>query len=147
MAQGPTSVLFVCTQNSIRSPMAESMLKHLQGHRIFVDSVGVRQGELDPFAVAAMAELGIDLSRHRSKTFEDLEDDSFDLVVTLSPEAHHRAIEMTRTMACDVEFWNTLDPTIVEGNRDTRMEAFRQVRDGLFEQIKERFPPTSGPSV
>ena len=147
MAQGPTSVLFVCTQNAIRSPMAESMLKHLQGHRIFVDSVGIRQGELDPFAVAAMAELGIDLSRHRSKTFDDLEDDSFDLVVTLSPEAHHRAIEMTRTMACDVEFWNTLDPTIVEGNRDTRMEAFRQVRDGLFEQIKRRFPASAPPVV
>ncbi|NNG04905.1 MAG: arsenate reductase ArsC [Inquilinus sp.] len=147
MAQGPTSVLFVCTQNAIRSPMAESMLKHLQGHRIFVDSVGVRQGELDPFAVAAMAELDIDLSRHRSKTFEDLEDDSFDLVITMSPEAHHRAIEMTRTMACDVEFWNTLDPTIVEGNRETRMAAFRQVRDGLFEQIKQRFPPPSGPKV
>jgi len=147
MSQRPTSVLFACTQNAIRSPMAEAILKHFQGHRIFVDSVGVREGELDPFAVAVMEELGIDLARHRPKTFDDLEDDSFDLVVTLSPEAHHRAIEMTRTMAFDVEFWNTFDPTLIEGNRDSRLAAFRQVRDSLFEQIQRRFPPEQGPKI
>lgn len=147
MSQRPTSVLFACTQNSIRSPMAEAMLKHFQGHRIFIDSVGVREGELDPFAVAVMEEIGIDLSGHRPKTFDDLEDDSFDLVVTLSPEAHHRAIEMTRTMAFDVEFWNTFDPTLIEGNRDTRMAAFRQVRDSLQQQIQQRFPPEQSPEI
>ena len=147
MSQPPTSVLFACTQNAIRSPMAEAILKHFQGHRIFVDSVGVREGELDPFAVVVMEELGIELARHRPKTFDDLEDDSFDLVVTLSPEAHHRAIEMTRTMAFDVEFWNTFDPTLIEGNRDVRLAAFRQVRDSLFEQIRRRFPPEQGPEI
>ena len=147
MAQRPTSVLFACTQNAIRSPMAEAILKHFQGHRIFVDSAGVREGELDPFAVAAMEELGIDLSRHRPKTFDDLEDDSFDLVVTLSPEAHHRAIEMTRTTAFDVEFWNTFDPTLIEGNRETRIAAFRQVRDALMEKIQQRFPAEPAPKI
>ena len=145
MSQRPTSVLFACTQNAIRSPMAESILKHFHGHRVFVDSAGVRTGELDPFAVVVMEELGIDLSRHRPKAFDDLEDDSFDLVVTLSPEAHHRAIEMTRTTAFDVEFWPTFDPTIIEGNRDTRLDAFRQVRDALMQRIQERFPPDPSP--
>ena len=147
MSQRPTSVLFACTQNAIRSPMAEAMLKHFQGHRIFVDSVGVRIGELDPFAVSVMEELGIDLSRHRPKSFDDLEDDSFDLVVTLSPEAHHRAIEMTRTTAFDVEFWNTFDPTLIEGNHETRLAAFRQVRDSLMSKIQERFPSEQGPAI
>lgn len=147
MSQRPTSVLFACTQNSIRSPMAEAILKHFQGHRIFVDSAGVRIGELDPFAVVVMEESGIDLSRHRPKAFDDLEDDSFDLVVTLSPEAHHRAIEMTRTTAFDVEFWNTFDPTLIEGNRDTRLQAFRQVRDALMQRIQDRFPPEQGPTT
>lgn len=147
MSQRPTSVLFACTQNAIRSPMAEAILKHFQGHRVFVDSAGVRTGELDPFAVAVMEELGIDLSRHRPKAFDDLEDDSFDLVVTLSPEAHHRAIEMTRTTAFDVEFWPTFDPTLIEGNRDTRLEAFRQVRDALMQRIQDRFPPEPGPNA
>lgn len=147
MSQRPTSVLFACTQNAIRSPMAEAILKHFQGHRVFVDSAGVRIGELDPFAVAVMEELGIDLSRHRPKAFDDLENDSFDLVVTLSPEAHHRAIEMTRTTAFDVEFWPTFDPTLIEGNRDTRLEAFRQVRDALMQRIQDRFPPESGPKT
>ena len=145
MSQRPTSVLFACTQNAIRSPMAEAILKHFQGHRVFVDSAGVRTGELDPFAVVVMEELGIDLSRHRPKAFDDLEDDSFDLVVTLSPEAHHRAIEMTRTTAFDVEFWPTFDPTLIEGNRDTRLEAFRQVRDALMQRIQDRFPSDPGP--
>lgn len=136
---GPTSVLFACTQNAIRSAMAEAILKHVAGSRIFVDSVGVRPDELDPFAVAVMKEIGIDLSRHRPKGFDDLEDDNFDLVISLSPEAQHRAVEMTRTTACDLEFWNTFDPTAIEGNRETRMAAFRQVRDLLLTRIRERF--------
>ena len=138
---GPTSVLFACTQNAIRSAMAEAILKHVAGSRIFVDSVGVRPDETepDPFAVAALKEIGIDLSRHRPKGFDDLDDDNFDLVISLSPEAQHRAVEMTRTTACDLEFWNTFDPTVVEGNRETRMAAFRQVRDWLMARIRERF--------
>ena len=94
----PGSVLFCCTMNAIRSPMAEGLLKHLHGHQIYVDSVGVRIGPIEQFAVIAMDEIGIDISRHRGKTFDDLEDTSFDLIISLSPEAQHRAVEMTRTI-------------------------------------------------
>ncbi|MBP2296387.1 arsenate-mycothiol transferase ArsC [Azospirillum rugosum] len=143
-----TSVLFACTYNMIRSPMAAAMMRHFHGARVYVDSVGVREGdEVDPFAVAVMEEMGIDLSRHRCRTFEDLEDTNFDLIVSLSPEAQHRAIEMTRTMACDVEFWNTFDPTLIHGNRETMMETYRKVRDGLLDKIKDRFPLSRGPTV
>ena len=143
-----TSVLFACTYNMIRSPMAAAMMRHYHGTRVYVDSVGVREGdEVDPFAVAVMEEIGIDLSKHRCRTFEDLEDTNFDLIVSLSPEAQHRAIEMTRTMACDVEFWNTFDPTLVDGTRDTMLEAYRQVRDGLLAKVKQRFQLTRGPTV
>ena len=141
----PGSVLFSCTMNSVRSPMAEAILKHLMGHVIFVDSVGLRAREIDGFAVAVMEEIGIDLARHKAKTFDDLEDDSFDLVVTLSPEAQHRAIEMTRTVACDVEYWRMMDPSLVEGGREERLEAYRQLRDELMRRIKERFPPGPKP--
>ena len=140
MRELPSAVLFACSQNAIRSPMAEAILKHLHGASIYVQSVGVRTAQIDPFAVAVMEEIGIDLSRHRGRTFESLEDDSFDLVISLSPEAQHKAVEMTRTMACDVEFWNTFDPSAVEGSRETRLEAYRQVRDFLMRRILERFP-------
>ena len=136
MAELPGSVLFCCTRNSIRSPMAEGILKMLHGRRIFVDSAGVRGGEVDGFAVAVMDEIGLDLTRHRAKTFDELEDTSFDLIVSLSPEAQHRAVEMTRTMAAEIEFWNTMDPSIVEGHREARLEAYRQVRDGLMARIQ-----------
>ncbi|MEQ8965697.1 MAG: arsenate reductase ArsC [Azospirillaceae bacterium] len=140
----PSSVLFVCTQNAIRSPMAEAMLKHLHGTHIFVQSAGVREGEIDPFAVAVMEEAGIDLSRHRSRTLEQLDDTSFDLIVTLSPEAHHRALELTRTTAADVIYWPTIDPTHTEGNRETRLAAFRETRDTLMRRIRETFPAEDG---
>ncbi len=139
MADLPDAVLFSCTRNAVRSPMAEGLLKHLLGHRIYVDSVGVRPLEIDPFVVEVMDELGIDLSKHRPKSFDDLEDTSYDLIVSLSPEAQHSAVELTRTMACEVEFWNTLDPSIVEGNREMRLEAYRQVRDQLMRRIEKRF--------
>jgi len=135
----PGAVLFACTRNAVRSPMAEGLLKHLLGHRVYVDSTGVRPGEIDPFVVEVMEEIGIDLSRHRAKSFEDLEDSSYDLIVSLSPEAQHKAVEMTRAMACEVEFWNTMDPSIVEGNREVRLQAYRDVRDWLKRRIEERF--------
>jgi protein-tyrosine-phosphatase len=140
MRELPDSVLFSCTHNSVRSAMAEGLLKHLQGHRLYVDSAGVREGEADGFMIAVMDELGIDMSRHRTKTFDELQDNSFDLIVSLSPEAQHRAVEMTRTMACDVEFWPTLDPTHVEGSREQILDAYRGVRDSLLERLKARFP-------
>jgi len=147
MAELPGSVLFCCTRNSIRSPMAEGILKMLHGRRIFVDSAGVRGGEVDGFAVAVMDEIGLDLTRHRAKTFDELEDTSFDLIVSLSPEAQHRAVEMTRTMAAEIEFWNTMDPSIIEGHREARLDAYRQVRDGLMARIQARFPLQPTPIV
>tara|TARA_R110000787_G_scaffold274979_1_gene383297 strand:+ start:137055 stop:137441 length:387 start_codon:yes stop_codon:yes gene_type:complete len=121
--------------------MAEAIMKFLHGHRVFVDSVGVRPGQIDGFVITVMDEIGIDISRHNSKTFDDLEDDYFDLVITLSPEAQHRAIELTRVMACEIEFWNTMDPSLIESdNREVRLQAYRDVRDHLMKRIKERFP-------
>jgi protein-tyrosine-phosphatase len=136
----PSSVLFACTGNGLRSPMAEAMLKHLHGHFIFVDSVGVRSGTLDPFAVEVMVELGMDISVHRPKKFGELVDTSFDLIISLSPEAQHRSVEMTRTAAVELEYWQTFDPSMTEGNRDMRLDAYRQVRDQLMERIEQRFP-------
>ncbi len=147
MADFPTAVLFACTMNAVRSPMAAAILRHLHGHRIYVDSAGVRARDVDGFAVAVMDEMGIDLSGHDAKTFDDLEDTSFDVVFSLSPEAQHRAVEMTRVMACDLEFWNTFDPTVVEGKREVRLDAYRQVRDQLVSRIKERFPVTRAVDV
>ncbi len=148
MPQGlPGSILFCCTYNSVRSPMAEAIMKYLHGKQVYVDSVGVRAQEVDGFVIAVMDEIGIDVTKHRAKTFDDLEDDSFDLIISLSPEAQHKAVDMTRTMACDVEFWNTLDPTIIEGSREDRLEAYRTVRDGLMKRIRERFPLTGAPQI
>ncbi|HLT78213.1 MAG TPA: arsenate reductase ArsC [Ferrovibrio sp.] len=135
----PASVLFCCTMNSVRSPMAEGILKALYPKQVFVDSVGVRKKAVDPLAVEVMDEIGLDISKHRSKTFDDLEDSSFDLIVSLSPEAQHTAVEMTRTMSCDVEFWHTFDPSIVEGSREQRLAAYREVRDFLNKRIRARF--------
>lgn len=136
----PGSVLFCCTMNSIRSPMAEAILKSLYPRQVFVDSVGLRKGERDPLAAEVLDEIGLDITKHRPKSFDELEDSSFDLIITLSPEAHHRALEMTRTMACDVEFWNTFDPSMIEGSREQKLQAYRDVRDTLYRRIRERFP-------
>ena len=140
----PGAVLFACTHNAVRSPMAEGLLKQLLGHKIYVDSVGVREGEVDGFAVTVMQELGVDISKHHAKTFDDLEDTSFDLIISLSPEAQHSAVELTRTMACDVEFWRIMDPGIVQGSREDQLQAYRGVRDELLRRIKERFPENGG---
>lgn len=145
MSEHPSSVLFCCTNNSLRSPIAEGIMKFLYGRSVFVDSVGLRAGELDAFAVAAMDEIGIDISGHRAKTFNDLADESFDLIISLSPEAQHHAVEMTRSMATEVEFWNTLDPSVVEGSREVRLDAYRGVRDTLITRMKQRFQQPGAP--
>jgi len=132
----PQSVLFACTRNTVRSPIAEALAKHLFGKQIYFASAGVRRGEADGFAIAAMDEIGIDMSRHRPHTFEDLEDACFDVIVTLSPEAHHKALDLTRTLAAEVVYWPTLDPTAVEGSRERVLDAYRGVRDGLLQRIK-----------
>jgi protein-tyrosine-phosphatase len=143
----PHAVLFACGMNSVRSPMAAGLLQQMLGKTIYVGSAGVQKGELDPFAVAAMDEIGIDIAKHKPRTFDELEDSSFDLIISLSPEAQHKAVEMTRAMACDVEFWNTFDPSIVEGSREQRMDAYRDVRDGLMQRIRERFPLQAAPKI
>ena len=146
MADMPGAVLFACNYNAVRSPMAEGLMKSLYGHSIFIDSVGVRPtGDANPFMIEVMAEIGIDMSGHRPKTFDDIDDgaESFDLVVTMSPEAQHRAVELTRYAALDVEYWMTFDPVAIEGNRDMILDAFRGVRDHIRQRIGERFPPTS----
>src|SRR5689334_16337305 len=138
----PQSVLFACGLNSVRSPMAAALFKHLFGHLAYVGSAGVRKGELDPFAVAVMEEIGHDIAKHKPMTFEELEDWeglNFDLIVTLSPEAHHKALDLTRTVAADVEYWPTVDPTVTEGSREQRLDAYRAVRDQLIARIGERF--------
>jgi protein-tyrosine-phosphatase len=143
----PGSVLFACTQNSLRSPMAEALMKYLHGRQIYVQSAGVRPTEIDPFVVAVLDEIGIDLSRHRARSFEDLEDDYFDLVISLSPEAQHRAVELTRTSSCALEFWPLLDPSLAEGTRDARLDAYRALRDDLLARLIRRFPPRGAPVV
>jgi protein-tyrosine-phosphatase len=138
----PHAVLFACGLNSVRSPMAAGLFRQLIGSGSYVSSAGVRKDELDPFAVAALDEVGIDISRHRPTTFEELEDWeglNFDLIVTLSPEAHHKALELTRTIAAEVEYWPTPDPTAIEGTREQRLSAYREVREQLTEHIKKRF--------
>ena len=145
----PGAVLFACTMNAVRSPMAAAILDHLARHKIYVASAGVRAGEPDGFVVAVMDEIGIDVSKHQPHTLDDLNDTSFDLIVTLSPEAHHQALELTRTMAVDVEYWPTLDASLMlgQGSRDQVLGHYRGVRDQLFAKIKRRFQLEGGPSV
>ncbi|MBN8920663.1 MAG: low molecular weight phosphatase family protein [Rhizobiales bacterium] len=140
--RAPQAVLFACGWNSVRSPMAAALLRQQAGRGLYVESVGVRPGEPDTFAAAVMDEIGIDIGRHRPRTFEDLEESegfNFDLIVTLAPEAHHKALELTRTIAADVAYWPTPDPTANTGNREQRMDAYRTIRDMLAERIANTF--------
>ena len=138
----PQAVLFACGLNAVRSPMAAALLKQMLGRSLYIASAGVRKGELDPFASAAMEEIGLDIHAHGPITFEELEDLeglNFDLIVTLSPEAHHKALELTRRLPVEVEYWPTADPTAIDGNREQRLDAYRAVRDALMSKIRERF--------
>ena len=137
----PSSVLFACTMNAIRSVMAEGILKKLHGDRIYVDSVGVRAGGQDGYMIEVMDEIDIDLSSHTSKTFDSLEDTSFDMIISLSPEAQHAAVELTRWMSCEVVYWPTFDPDAIRGRRESRLVGFRQIRDALYNKIVAKFPP------
>ncbi len=141
----PQAVLFACGMNAVRSPMAAALVQQMFGKPIYIASAGVQKGEVDPFAVAAMEEIGIDIARHKPITFEELDDLeglNFDLIVTLSPPAHHKALELTRTMRREVEYWPTLDPTVIEGSREQRLDAYRAVRDELLAHIHARFGRT-----
>jgi protein-tyrosine-phosphatase len=136
----PQAVLFACNYNTIRSAMAEALFRLRFGKQSWVDSCGVRKGaEPDPFVAVVMDEVGVDMARHRAKSFADLDDAGFEMIVTLTPEAHHRALEFTRTLAVDVEYWPTMDPSLAQGSREQRLEEYRAVRDALDRRIAARF--------
>lgn len=151
MAKGPNgedlpdAVLFSCSMNAIRSPMAAALMKHLFGKHIYVESCGVRAGVLDPLAVEVMDEIGIDLSHLHPKTFETLNDTSFELIITLSPQARHKALELTQAQAVEVEYWKVPDPSAYEGSREQRLAAYRQARDTILRFLKERFAARPAP--
>ena len=143
-ARSPQAVLFMCGQNSVRSPIAAALLRQMVPRGLYVQSAGVTKSELDPFAVAVMNEIGLDISHHKPWTVADLEDwegFNFDLIITLAPEAHHRALELTATLATEVEYWPTSDPVGVEGRRELQLDAYRATRDGLKQRIRDRFGP------
>ncbi|TPK67573.1 low molecular weight phosphatase family protein [Mesorhizobium sp. B2-4-19] len=135
----PRSILFVCGMNAVRSPMAEQLARRMLPATIFVASAGVRAGERDPFVDAVLAEEGLSLGERHPRTLDDLEDDYFDLIVTLAPEAHHAALELTRSLAVEVEYWPTQDPTNAGGTREQIMAAYRDVRERLKLRISRRF--------
>lgn len=144
----PQAVLFTCGQNAIRSPMAAALMQHYYGHRIYVSSCGVKAGGgVNPFAVAVMEELGIDISEHEPQAFDDVHDSNFDLVISLAPEAHHRAMEMTRTMALEAEYWPTEDPSFATGNREQMLTTYRRVRDMLMKRIEQIFADKVPPNA
>ena len=144
----PSSVLFACSFNGVRSPMAAALMKRMFGSRLFVESCGAqtKDADLDPFMLQVMDEIGIDLSKHKPKTFGDLEDDSFDVIVTLTPSAQHGAAELTRNNATTLLSWPTSNPSLTEGRRDKILAAYRQTRDELEAHIQAQFgsPSTSG---
>ena len=135
----PSSVLFMCGMNAIRSPMAEVLARRYLPKSTYIASAGVRSGERDPFVDAVLGEVGLDLGQRRPHTLDDLEDDYFDLIVTLAPEAHHQALELTRSSAVDVVYWPTADPTTVTGSREQILNAYRQVRDHIEGMLRARF--------
>ena len=135
----PTSVLFACTMNSVRSVMAEGILKKIHGDSIYVDSVGKQVGEKNGYMIQVMNEIGINLSNHNPKTFDSLDDTSFDMIISLSPEAQHAAVELTRWMACELIYWPTFDPDAIRGRRETQLIGFRQIRDDLIDKIETNF--------
>lgn len=142
----PLAVLFACNFNTVRSVMAEGLTKRRFAKRIYVESVGVRRGLApDPFVAAVMDEVGVEIPPRRPRIFADLDDESFDLIITLTPEAHHQALEFTRSLAVEVAYWPTFDPTDSQGSRAQRLEEYRAVRDALDRRIAQRFAEAAGP--
>jgi protein-tyrosine-phosphatase len=143
----PASLLFACTYNAVRSPMAEALARRLYGRTAYIESVGVHRSDLDRFVAAVLDEIGIDSDTHHGKSFDDVDPSSFDLIVSLSPEAHHSALEFTRSTATMVEYWPIPDPSVVEGTRDMRLDAYRRVRDMILGRLKSRFGTPAGPTL
>ncbi len=143
----PQSVLFCCDHNAVRSPMAEGIMKKFYGSECYIQSVGVRNDmEIDGFAIAVCQEIDVELSRHRSRSFDEMEqwgDDlsSFDLVIALSPASQRRALELTRFFHLDVEYWPILDPTGLGEGREAKLESYRQTRDQIIGRLTARWGP------
>ncbi len=143
----PQSVLFCCDHNAVRSPMAEGIMKKLYGTECYIQSVGVKNDlEIDGFAISVCAEIGVELARHRSRSFDEMEDwgddlSSFDLVLALSPASQRRALDLTQFYHIDVEYWPILDPTGLGEARDARLVAYRQTRDQIMQRLTDRFGP------
>ena len=135
----PSAVLFACTLNAIRSPMAAAIMHHHFGHKVYVASAGIAAGDPDPFVGMIMDEIGIDLKKHRPHSFEDLEDSAFDLLITLSPEAKAKADDMSRTMAIETENWAIVDPSQTQGSREQILDSYREVRDDIVKKVMQRF--------
>ena len=142
--RSPRSILFMCGLNSVRSPVAELLARRDLPATVFIASAGVRAGERDSFVDAVLAEKGLSLAGRQPRSFDELDDDYFELIITLSPEAHHTALELTRSMAVDVEYWPTPDPTAAVGTRDQILNAYRDMRDRLSARIAARFPGSPG---
>ncbi|MBE0554553.1 MAG: low molecular weight phosphatase family protein [Rhodobacteraceae bacterium] len=143
----PQSVLFCCDHNAVRSPMAEALMKKLHGRRVYVQSAGVKNDlEVDGFSIAVCKEIGVELSRHRSRSFEEMQewgDDlgQFDLIVALSSASQHMALELTRHCHIEVEYWPIVDPTALGETREAKLSAYRQTRDQIRDRILDRFGP------
>jgi protein-tyrosine-phosphatase len=142
-----SSILFVCTSNAIRSRLAQALAVWRTRGRVHIDSCGVSPGEPDGFVVAVLDELGLDVSDDPPKGFRDLEDSDFDLIVTLSPEAHGAALKFSEHLAAEVDYWPTVDPSLVEGSREQRLEAYRRTRDEILQRISTRLSGPSAPVV
>jgi len=134
-----TSILLVCNINSIRSPMAEAILKVWFNKKIFIDSCGIRNGRIDHMAIEVMAENNFDLTNHNSKLFSDLESTYFDLIITFTNEAYNEVKSQTKTQDCEIEYIDIPDTSQTTGNRQQRLDSYRQVRDLLTEKLKDRF--------
>lgn len=147
--EAPPRILFACTLNAVRSPMAAAILQYFSGSRLSVASAGVRRGHPDPYVMAVMDEIGIDLTAHQPRIFNDLNRQTFSTIITLSPEAQHHAVELTRIMKADVEYWPTFDPAMLapQSGRVILLKAYRKLRDDLMAKIKVRFEIAGGPSV
>ncbi|MDJ0823816.1 MAG: low molecular weight phosphatase family protein [Paracoccaceae bacterium] len=141
----PQSILFCCDHNAVRSPMAEGIMKKLYGHDVYVQSVGVKNDlEIDGFAIAVCEEIDVELSRHRSRSFEELEQmgealSGFDLIVALSPTSQRQALDLTRYYHLKVEYWPILDPTGIGETREQKLNAYRQTRDQIYDRLKGKW--------
>ncbi len=146
MAAEPQSVLVCCNLNSARSAMAEGLLELMYGDQLYIDSVGVEKGERDEFAVSVMAEVGVDIEEYEPKSFDDLGNAPFDIIIALTPEARAKTRAQFKASAAKLWYWPTDDPTTVQGGRDQRLSAYRQVRDGLYARILKAFPSPQDPA-